>query len=266
MSRKPQLRRLADNFSYHLNDALIVGRHVDCDIVLSDERGASRKHARFSISDNDVYIMDLGSLNGTLVNGREIESRCKLVDGDRIIFDANEYEVLIPETISEHATHEADNITVIANQDEAAHPKLIKSAIRKLEDSEWEGSIRSNHSPNDATQLWDDTGADASHSTDREHSNPRHLGDEDRTILGQRAAHEAYRTEVDQTYPFRPEQNDKIGQSRPEHSTLQKRSSRWLFVGIPLSLMVILALLAMAYKAGLAQGTRSPTATTTVLQ
>jgi len=46
----------------------VVGRHPDCDIAL-DHPAVSMRHALFRIVDRTVYVEDLASTNGTLVNG-----------------------------------------------------------------------------------------------------------------------------------------------------------------------------------------------------
>lgn len=66
-----------------LKDATVIGRGLDADIRLEDE-GVSRRHARVVAShDGDPVIEDLGSSNGTFVNGQAIE-RQVLRDGDKI--------------------------------------------------------------------------------------------------------------------------------------------------------------------------------------
>lgn len=51
--------------------SLIVGRAPDCDIVLDDPE-VSRNHSRFFWRNDQLYVEDLGSANGTLINGRPI--------------------------------------------------------------------------------------------------------------------------------------------------------------------------------------------------
>jgi hypothetical protein len=64
-------------------DMLVVGRGGDCDIVLP-ERQVSRHHVRFLRGDDGYLVEDLGSKNGTFVNGRALEGRARLQDGDEI--------------------------------------------------------------------------------------------------------------------------------------------------------------------------------------
>lgn len=63
-------------------DVLVVGRASTADIRL-DDTGVSRQHAEVRREGDDVVIVDLGSTNGTSVNGRVVE-RARLTPGDRI--------------------------------------------------------------------------------------------------------------------------------------------------------------------------------------
>jgi len=59
-----------------------IGRLADCDVVLRD-KGASRKHAQLKLRDGAWTLTDLGSTNGTRLNGQTVQSR-ELADGDKI--------------------------------------------------------------------------------------------------------------------------------------------------------------------------------------
>jgi hypothetical protein len=60
----------------------VLGRGTDADIRLPDT-GVSRKHADVQLAGSTVTVEDLGSTNGTLVNGRRV-GRQDLADGDVI--------------------------------------------------------------------------------------------------------------------------------------------------------------------------------------
>jgi FHA domain-containing protein len=64
------------------SDTVTIGRQADCDVVLKD-KGASRKHAQLKLRDGVWTLTDLGSTNGTRLNGHTIQSR-ELADGDKI--------------------------------------------------------------------------------------------------------------------------------------------------------------------------------------
>jgi pSer/pThr/pTyr-binding forkhead associated (FHA) protein len=64
-------------------DRTTIGRSPDNDIFLDDVT-VSRKHAVLSQNGNELLIEDLGSLNGTFVNRRRIESPTRLESGDEV--------------------------------------------------------------------------------------------------------------------------------------------------------------------------------------
>ncbi|HEX6702959.1 MAG TPA: FHA domain-containing protein [Gaiellaceae bacterium] len=59
-----------------------IGRSPDCEIFLDDVT-VSRKHAAIIRRDGSFFVEDLGSLNGTFLNRRRIESG-ELADGDEL--------------------------------------------------------------------------------------------------------------------------------------------------------------------------------------
>lgn len=63
---------------------LIIGRGGECDLVLP-ERQVSREHIRIFRDDDSYHLEDLGSKNGTWVNGKQVQSAIvPLRDGDEI--------------------------------------------------------------------------------------------------------------------------------------------------------------------------------------
>jgi hypothetical protein len=64
------------------HDRLTVGRRPDSDLFLDDVT-VSRDHAILVRRGSDYYLDDCGSLNGTYVNRRRIESH-RLADGDEL--------------------------------------------------------------------------------------------------------------------------------------------------------------------------------------
>lgn len=61
----------------------VVGRDAQCDLVVPD-RQVSRRHASIMLEENGYVLKDLGSKNGTFVNGRELAGQHLLQDGDEI--------------------------------------------------------------------------------------------------------------------------------------------------------------------------------------
>lgn len=62
----------------------LIGREQDCQLRPNSEM-VSRHHCVFSMDDFSVRLRDLGSTNGTLVNGERIRKETVLADGDRIL-------------------------------------------------------------------------------------------------------------------------------------------------------------------------------------
>ena len=63
-------------------EATTVGRHPDSDIFLDDVT-VSRRHAELMRTDSGVHVRDLGSLNGSYVNGERVDERT-LATGDEV--------------------------------------------------------------------------------------------------------------------------------------------------------------------------------------
>jgi len=64
-------------------DRQLIGRGSDCDFAL-DVAAVSRRHAVFYVQDGCHYVEDLGSRNGTLVNGTVLTTPAPLQDGDQV--------------------------------------------------------------------------------------------------------------------------------------------------------------------------------------
>ena len=60
----------------------LLGRGTDCDLRLVDP-GVSRHHAELRVEEDQVVLVDLGSTNGTFVNGQPVR-RVALIDGTNI--------------------------------------------------------------------------------------------------------------------------------------------------------------------------------------
>ena len=73
---------LADGAVVPVRDGLVLGRVAACDVVVADSK-ASRRHARLIAEAGVVEIEDMGSSNGTLLNGKPVDRRM-LRDGDRV--------------------------------------------------------------------------------------------------------------------------------------------------------------------------------------
>lgn len=72
-----------DGEQWILSDHILIGRGEDCDIIVSD-RQVSRHHALLNFDNGVTQIEDLGSKNGTYVNGEKLLGPRKLFEKDEI--------------------------------------------------------------------------------------------------------------------------------------------------------------------------------------
>ncbi len=68
---------------YDLAEKAIIGRHPECDVVLT-VGAVSRHHARIFAGEDGHFLEDLQSRNGTFVNGKLVTNTQPLHEGDRI--------------------------------------------------------------------------------------------------------------------------------------------------------------------------------------
>ncbi|MGQ0624151.1 MAG: FHA domain-containing protein [Sporichthyaceae bacterium] len=77
--------------------ACVVGREGDCDLVLDEDTKVSRRHASFeSTPDGGVQLRDLGSANGTFVNGARVSDTVRLLGGEAVLIGTTSVAVTNP--------------------------------------------------------------------------------------------------------------------------------------------------------------------------
>jgi hypothetical protein len=70
--------------TFDVNGEITIGRAAGCGVSLPDDTFVSNVHARVYERDGDIFVEDLGSTNGSLVNGAALTAATKLRKGDRI--------------------------------------------------------------------------------------------------------------------------------------------------------------------------------------
>lgn len=71
---------------------IVLGRSSECGVLLDSET-VSRKHARVSVREGSVFIEDLGSRNGTFVNGKQVVEQVQIKAGDSVQFGDVRFEL-----------------------------------------------------------------------------------------------------------------------------------------------------------------------------
>jgi hypothetical protein len=106
-----------------------IGRITDCWLAVDDEL-ASRHHARLHARADVLELEDLGSRNGTFVNGERLQGRRTLADGDRIRIGRQMIAVVGSESSSSSDDDEQLRRTLAPGED-TRFPSLIGQLVEK---------------------------------------------------------------------------------------------------------------------------------------
>jgi pSer/pThr/pTyr-binding forkhead associated (FHA) protein len=109
-------------FPLRMNREIVIGRSSDLDMVLVEDM-VSRRHAKISSSEADVFIQDLGSTNGTFVNGEKIAAKSRLSEGDRILVGTSIIKVVAVDG-------------ALANQSEAEARKRLEAGAQQRQQTQ----------------------------------------------------------------------------------------------------------------------------------
>jgi len=112
-------------------DVTLVGRKKElCDVVL-DSTNVSKLHCVIAKTDGLLFIRDLGSTNGTKVNGQRV-IRGALLPGDELTFANLKFRVYLgPETKPVNRTDRTEQITIAPKPRSGNHApfKLIEDEV-----------------------------------------------------------------------------------------------------------------------------------------
>jgi serine phosphatase RsbU (regulator of sigma subunit)/pSer/pThr/pTyr-binding forkhead associated (FHA) protein len=84
---------------FPVESAAVLGRNPDCDVIV-DGKAVSRHHAKISRREDGFWLEDLGSRNGTYLNGQLIDQASQLEPSDRIRICDVEFEFQDGENLS----------------------------------------------------------------------------------------------------------------------------------------------------------------------
>jgi pSer/pThr/pTyr-binding forkhead associated (FHA) protein len=108
----------------------VIGRDPHCDIVVGGAH-VSRRHAEFLIRNGALWVKDLGSSNGSFVNGKRYEE-VALQNGDEVKFDAMIFKVVGPTEPVVHSDFEEEaertQFRPVVNVPLAKTPKSVSPA------------------------------------------------------------------------------------------------------------------------------------------
>ncbi len=106
----------------------VFGRGAECHVRPNSD-WVSRQHCLLRVSPSGAALRDLGSRNGTLVNGVRLLQECSLRHGDQVQVGPLVFEVLLDEAVSPPPISAADEIGGLA-------PSVADTLARALDTAE----------------------------------------------------------------------------------------------------------------------------------
>ncbi|MEM1109084.1 MAG: FHA domain-containing protein [Planctomycetota bacterium] len=166
---KPQTYRLAADQPH------VLGRR-DVAISLHDTR-VSRRHAEVSVQNGTWVIRDLGSSNGTWVNGSRIQGLCELEEGDRLAIGRVTLIVGHVAVESENETIDIGDATAVIAEEALAESPDESAGLSSI-DLDAELDLDSDLEPIDAELLSDIQASENTHEPVADHSGGDESSDE----------------------------------------------------------------------------------------
>jgi DNA-binding NtrC family response regulator len=153
----------------HEGQSLVLGRARPADVAIRDG-SLSRQHGRFTLSDGTLWVEDLGSTNGTLINGKRISGRSRVKPSDDVRLGAVTVavHVLTPEEGGVQGLESHDRVVAkLEDEVQRAHAfhrtvavLMVRAAERKRGHlSRWSQRVRQLIRPVDSIALYDSTSA-----------------------------------------------------------------------------------------------------------
>ncbi len=106
----------------------LLGRRLDCHIHINDQR-VSRRHARIRREGDAWQLEDLGSCNGTFINGRRIQGAARLRHGDELEIGASRFRMDLADDMV--AAVENAPVLVPDSVDQSASPLIEVANLRQ---------------------------------------------------------------------------------------------------------------------------------------
>jgi len=114
---------------YKLGEKAFIGRHPECEVILTDPM-SSRRHCRIERDpDGRFYTQDNGSANGTLLNDQALKERMPFKNGDRIQIGSTLLVLRVESPIGAPATRQnyvpgMSIVSLVDEADDAAAPNV----------------------------------------------------------------------------------------------------------------------------------------------
>lgn len=123
--------KIVKQFSIKNGERKIIGRGGDADVIV-DNTAISREHTALVLKNDTYYLEDLGSLNGTMVNGRKIDALVQLFEGDAI--EIGKFQLMLAGT--EQKTTQEPESTSLDYGDETVFVRPKKTSSHPIAESD----------------------------------------------------------------------------------------------------------------------------------
>ena len=125
-------RLVGERESFEISGRHVIGRDADCDFTVASD-SLSRRHARLELRKGRLLVTDLGSSNGTFVNGQGVVERVLGV-GDEVRFDVESFRVQGPVDLGRALTGpDAAAVTRVRSAAEDAGMTMASGPAMRLE-------------------------------------------------------------------------------------------------------------------------------------
>ncbi len=118
-------------FPLRMDNEVVIGRSSELDMVLVEDM-VSRKHAKITVGGGKVTIQDLGSTNGTFVNGEKVK-QARLKEGDRILIGTSILKLVASDPSEVHSIDQR-SVNEKLEQVAASKPKTASAMTGRIEE------------------------------------------------------------------------------------------------------------------------------------
>lgn len=112
------------------SSCVVLGRGDRCDVVIDDPK-VSRDHLELRLHGGAVVAADLGSSNGTTLNGQRLTQPTRLRDGDTLVFGSARLALALPAAAGAIETELALSTTAPLSDDERAVAQALVAQFRE---------------------------------------------------------------------------------------------------------------------------------------
>ncbi|MBB5210581.1 FHA domain-containing protein [Microbulbifer hydrolyticus] len=115
---------------FPVRETSVVGRSDECDLTFSMSH-LSRRHARLEVREGLLFVVDLGSANGTYLNNQRV-TECRVRRGDELRFDSLSFSVVGPaDDIDKTTVRQAVTMPDTVRQSAALDQAMQRSRVKE---------------------------------------------------------------------------------------------------------------------------------------